>query len=83
MKKAMRTVSETEVKENLHALLDEVAQGAHIAITRSGREVARLVPTEGPRISRQQFLRRAAARKARQPRQTSRAEDLVREDRDR
>ena len=23
MKKAMRTVSETEVKENLHALLDE------------------------------------------------------------
>lgn len=83
MKKTMRTVSETEVKENLDALLDEVAQGTPIAITRQGKEVARLVPMEGPRISREEFLRRAAARKARQPRQTSLAEDLIREDRDR
>ena len=83
MKKPMRTVNEAEVKENLDALLDEVARGAQIAITRRGKEVARLVPIERPRISREEFLRRAAARKARHPRQTSLAEDLVREDRDR
>lgn len=69
MKKPMRTVNEAEVKENLDALLDEVTQGAEIAITRRGKEVARLVPVERQRISREEFLRRA--------------EDLVREDRDR
>ena len=41
MKKPMRTVTEAEVKENLDALLDEVAQGVHIAVTRRGKEVAR------------------------------------------
>ena len=41
MKKPMRTVNEAEVKQNLDALLDEVARGAQIAITRRGKEVAR------------------------------------------
>ena len=83
MKKPMRTVSETEVKQNLDALLDEVAQGAHIAITRRGKEVARIIPSDRPRLSDEEFLRRAAEIRARQPKQTSLAEDLVREDRDR
>ena len=38
MKKSMRTVNEAEVKENLDALLDEVAHGAQIAITRRPRK---------------------------------------------
>lgn len=83
MKKPMRTVNEAEVKENLDALLDEVAQGAHIAITRRGKEVARLVPSEGPRLSREEFLQFAEEFRARQPKQTSLSEDLIREDRDR
>lgn len=83
MKRAMRTLSDEEVKENLSAVLDEVAQGAEIAITRQGKEVARLVPSEDRRISREEFLRRATQIRARQPLNRSRAEDLVREDRDR
>jgi len=83
MKKPMRTVNEAEAKEHLDALLDEVAQGAQIAITRPKEHLARLVPGEGPRISREEFLRRAAEIRGRQPKQTSLAEDLIREDRDR
>ena len=83
MKKPMRTVSETEVKENLDALLDEVAQGTHIAITRRGKEVARIIPSDRPRLSDEEFLRRAARLRAEQPLHRSRAEDLIREDRDR
>lgn len=83
MKKAMRTVSESEMKKHLAALLDEVAQGAQIVITRRGKEVARLVPSEGPRLSNEEFLRRAAELRARQPLHRSRSEDLIREDRDR
>lgn len=83
MKKPMRTVNEAEVKENLDALLDEVAQGAQVAITRRGKEVARLVPSEGPRLCDEEFLRRAAELRAQQPLHRSRAEDLIREDRDR
>ena len=45
--------------------------------------LARLVPGEGPRISREEFLRRAAEIRGRQPKQTSLAEDLIREDRNR
>lgn len=51
MKKPMR-------KENLDAFLDEVAHGAQIAIIHRGKEVARLVPSEGPRLSNEEFLRR-------------------------
>jgi len=83
MKKPVRTVSETEVKQNLEALLEEVAQGMQIAITRAGQEVARLVPGERPRLSDEEFLRRAAELRAQQPLHQSRSEDLVREDRDR
>jgi len=42
----MREVPVFEAKNKLSALLDEVAAGAEIAITRRGRLVARLVPPE-------------------------------------
>jgi len=83
MKKAMKTVTEIEAKQNLDTLLDEVAQGAQIAITRHGKEVARIVPGQGRRLSNEEFLKFAEEFRARQPRQTSLAEDLIREDRDR
>jgi prevent-host-death family protein len=83
MKKAMRTLSDAEVKENFSAVLDDVAQGIEVVITRDGKEVARLVPSDAPRLSREEFLRNAAEIRARQPLNRSRAEDLVREDRDR
>ena len=38
----------TEVKAKLLALLDAVAAGQEIEITKHGRTVARLVPAKGP-----------------------------------
>jgi prevent-host-death family protein len=43
----MRTVGAYEAKTNLAKLLDEVAAGRVVTITRHGREVARLVPPQG------------------------------------
>jgi len=43
-----RTVTATEAKAKLLALLDEVAAGDEIEITKRGRAVARLVPASGP-----------------------------------
>ena len=42
----------TEAKAKILALLDEVAQGDEIEITKHGRTVARLVPAAGPRSLR-------------------------------
>ena len=44
----MRKVGAFEAKTNLSALLDAVAQGETITITKRGRPVARLVPPEAP-----------------------------------
>jgi prevent-host-death family protein len=38
----------TEVKAKILALLDEVAAGQEVEITKHGRTVARLVPATGP-----------------------------------
>lgn len=38
----------TELKSRILALLDEVAQGEAIEITKHGRTIARLVPAKGP-----------------------------------
>lgn len=43
-----RTMTATEVKARILGLLDEVAAGEHIEITKHGRVVARLVPAAGP-----------------------------------
>ncbi len=40
----MRTVTVAEARRRLKALLDEVSSGHAVAVTRRGREVARLVP---------------------------------------
>ena len=44
-----RTLTATEVKAKILALLDEVADGDSVEITKHGRLVARLVPARGPR----------------------------------
>ena len=44
----MRKIGAFEAKTNLSALLDAVAQGETITITKRGRPVARLVPPEAP-----------------------------------
>ena len=42
----------TEVKAKILALLDEVAEGDEIEITKHGHVVARLVPANGPHTLR-------------------------------
>jgi prevent-host-death family protein len=42
-----RTVTATEAKAHILALLDEVEAGEEVEITRHGRLVARLVPARG------------------------------------
>lgn len=43
-----RIVTATEAKAKILALLDEVAAGDEVEITKHGRTVARLVPATGP-----------------------------------
>lgn len=43
-----RNMTATEVKAKILALLDEVAEGEEIEITKHGRVVARLVAATGP-----------------------------------
>ena len=45
----MKEVGTFEAKTHLSALLDEVARGAEVVITRRGVAVARLVPAGAPR----------------------------------
>ncbi len=44
----LKQVTATEAKKSILGLLDEVAAGAEIEITKHGRTVARLVPARGP-----------------------------------
>ncbi len=47
----MKEVGTFEAKTHLSALLDEVAAGTEVVITRRGIAVARLVPANAPRAS--------------------------------
>ena len=47
----MKQIGVYDAKTHLTRLLDEVARGETITITRHGRPVARLVPVGGPRRS--------------------------------
>jgi len=47
----MKEIGTFEAKTHLSALLDEVARGVEIVITRRGVAVARLVPAHTPRRS--------------------------------
>lgn len=46
------TMTATEVKARILALLDDVVAGEQIEITKRGRVVARLVPAAGPHALR-------------------------------
>jgi prevent-host-death family protein len=50
-----RKVTATETKAKILGLLDEVAAGEEVEITRHGRVVARLVPASGPQALRGQL----------------------------
>lgn len=50
-----RIMTATEVKAKILALLDEVAAGDEVQITKHGRVVARLVPAHGPHALRGRF----------------------------
>lgn len=60
MKTATKTVGSYEAKTHLAALLDQVAKGREIIITKRERPVARLVPFS-PTISRKQVFDRIRA----------------------
>jgi prevent-host-death family protein len=47
-----RIMTATEAKAKMLALLDEVAAGEEVEITKHGRPVARLVPAMGPHALR-------------------------------
>jgi prevent-host-death family protein len=49
------SVSATEAKAKILALLDDVEAGEEIEITRHGRPVARLVPASGPHALKGRF----------------------------
>jgi prevent-host-death family protein len=50
-----RIVTASEAKAKLLALLDEVANGDEVVITKHGRTVARLVPATGPHALKGMF----------------------------
>lgn len=50
-----RIMTATEVKSKILALLDEVAAGDEVQITKHGRIVARLVPAQGSHGLRGRF----------------------------
>jgi prevent-host-death family protein len=50
-----RKMTATEVKAKILALLDEVAEGEEIEITKHGRTVARLVAATGSRALKGRF----------------------------
>ena len=50
-----RQVTATQAKAQILALLDDVASGDEIEITKHGRTVARLVPARGPIALRGRF----------------------------
>lgn len=50
-----RTMTATEIKAQILAVLEEVAAGDEVEITKHGRVVARLVPATGPHALRGRF----------------------------
>jgi prevent-host-death family protein len=50
-----KKMTATEVKARILGLLDEVAAGEEVEITKHGRTVARLVPAHGARSLRGRF----------------------------
>ena len=59
----MEPISATEVNRHLARLLDRVAQGESLTITRYGKPVARLVPVPGDRDRAQEAAARIVERR--------------------
>lgn len=55
-----RSMSATELKSTILAVLDDVARGEVVEISKRGRPVARLVPVSGPHSIRGRFAGVAA-----------------------
>ena len=51
----IRTMTATEAKSRILALLDDVEAGEEFEITRHGRTIARLIPARGPHALRGRF----------------------------
>ena len=51
----VRTLTATETKAKILALLEDVAAGEEVEITKHGRTVARLVPAAGPQSLKGKF----------------------------
>jgi prevent-host-death family protein len=54
-----RQMTATEAKAIFLALLDDVAAGEEVEITKHGHRVARLVPAQGPRAAKGSMAGRA------------------------
>ncbi|HRK95205.1 MAG TPA: type II toxin-antitoxin system prevent-host-death family antitoxin [Rhodospirillales bacterium] len=67
----MREVGAYEAKTHLAALLEDVARGETIVITRRGRPVARLVPATDKDDVAEVIARMKVAREARAPMSTA------------
>jgi prevent-host-death family protein len=78
MSAAMSTVSVAEAKSHLSELLDRVAAGEEVVITRRGKAIARLCGVEPAR----EPLESLADLRHSLPRVTKRSADVVRELRD-
>ena len=61
MNAGIKTVGAYEAKTHLASLLQQVARGKEVVITKRERPVARLVPVESPRIKREDVFRRIRA----------------------
>ena len=59
----METVGANEAKTHLPSLLDRVARGESLTITRHGKPVARLVPVAGNRTLAEQAAARIEERR--------------------
>lgn len=56
----IRSVTATELKATILAVLDEVADGGEVEVTKRGRPVARIVPIRSSRDLRGRFVGIAA-----------------------
>jgi prevent-host-death family protein len=65
MNTGIKTVGAYEAKTHLASLLNQVARGREVVITKRERPVARLVPINAPRVKREDVFRRIRAFHAR------------------
>ena len=65
MSTEIKTVGAYEAKTHLASLLNQVAKGKEVVITKRERPVARLVAVESPRVKREDVFRRIRALHAR------------------